>query len=53
MADTSPPATVHHLTHRMRESAKRIKQHREALAIVAQEACDQRDTENGKEVNQS
>ena len=52
MSEPNPPATVHHLTHRMRESAKRIRKHREQMAQVAQQARDELDTENGKEATQ-
>ncbi len=53
MSEPDVPTTVHHLTHRMRESAKRIKKHRDAMAQVAREARDEADIENGKGVQQS
>lgn len=51
MADTDPPVTIEHLTRRQRESAARIRKHREAMARVAREVRQQVDDNNGGEVN--
>ncbi len=53
MAESDVPTTVPHLTRRMRESAARIRKHREQMAAVAREARDNADANNGGGDNQS